>query len=115
MFDESLVLALVAALLIFAVFYVLQPGKPGYFSAPSLTDKYAYIDQPEYFSTNNYTAKAAQISLRNNKSSNWTGLDESDRTGVMALVKNKFMLNQSPPASATYSRKLINQEYGRSF
>ena len=114
--DECLMLALAAVLLIFIVFYLIQPVNPACFSAASLTDKYAYIDQSEYFATpTNYNLLASQLSLRNNKSNNWSGLNESDKTKVMSVVnvKNRLMLNQGPPVSATPTRRLINQEYGR--
>ena len=114
--DESLMLALAAVLLIFIVFYVIQPNNPACFSAPSLTDKYAYIDQPEYFATpTNYNLLAAKLSLQNNRSNNWSGLDESDKSIAMSVIKNKLMLNQGPPISATPTRRLINQEYGKAF
>jgi hypothetical protein len=114
--DESLMLALAAVLLIFIVFYVIQSNNPACFSAPSLTDKYAYIDQPEYFAMpTNYNLLAAQLSSRNNKSNNWSGISETDKTTTMSVLKNKLMLNQAPPVSATPTRRLINQEYGKAF
>lgn len=99
--DESTGLALLAIFIIFVVFYTLS-----YYTQPN---------NKEQFALTNYNLKAAELSLKNNWSKNWSGLDEKDKTVVMQLKKNKLMLNQPPPLSATVSRSLVNQEYGKTF
>jgi hypothetical protein len=95
MCDESLALALAAVLLIFIVFYTLYsiPKNQACFNS-SPTDKYPQID---------------------NFKGNWSGLDDNDKTAVMNISKTKLMLMQPPPLSMTSSRKLVDQDYGKTY
>lgn len=93
--DESLAFAFAAFLLIFVVFYVLSIETPdkACFSAPSPADRYSYID----------------------KSSNWSGLDDSDKTVEMDITKGRMLVGQESPISMTTTRKLVDQEYGKTY
>ncbi len=101
MHEELLSLSLIIVLVLYIIFYVLSDRSQACFSGPSPTDKYSCIDKESFASYN--------------KSSNWSGLDDSDKTTVMNITKNKLMMNQPPPLSITTSSQLIDQEFGKSY
>lgn len=99
--DDSLSLALAAVLLLFIVFYVLYLKEPCAtsqlgFGNNSVTDKYSFIDS-------------------SSPSFMWSGLDDSDRTVEMDMLKGRVINDQPPPVSQTVTMRIIDQEYGKHY
>lgn len=97
--DESLAFVLAAVLLIFVVFYTLSiSASEACFSSSSPTDKYSFIDDDHA-----------------NFSPNWSGLDGSDKTVVMDVTRGRALMDRESPVSATATRNLVDQEYGKPY